>query len=116
MRTAYSRCPNFRKTDVVELSLLVQFIEHLRIMFNLVVRVASRRLKEVELLLPIQSFDDSIDAPAQILPAPVYVQFPRNASALDGKESAIRVLWVLLEEASDELEIRNGAALSVELA
>ena len=64
MRTAYSRCPNFRKTDVVKLSFLVHFIEHLRIMFNLVVRIASRGLKQIELLLPIQSLDDVIDAPA----------------------------------------------------
>lgn len=85
-------------------------------MLNLIVWVASRRLKQIELLLPTEGFEDVIDAPAEILSASIYVQFPGNTSTLDGEERAICVLWVLLEEARDEFKIRNSAALSVEFA
>jgi hypothetical protein len=116
VRTTYSLCPNLRQTDVVKLSFLDQFIEHVRIVFNLILRVASRRLKQIEPLRPTQRLEDIIDAPAQILPAPVHPQASGDPTTLDGEEDAIGVRWVLLEEAGDELEIRNGKALSVELA
>jgi hypothetical protein len=116
VRTAYGLCAHFRQTDVVKLSLLDQFIEHLRIVFNLVIRIAPRRLEQIELLRPTQGLEDVVDAPAQILPAPVHRRFPGNQSALDGEEDAISVLRVLFEEASDELQVGNGEALSVELA
>ena len=74
-------------------------------MFNLVVRTATRRLKQIEPLLSTQSFEDVIDgvfdAPAQTRAASVYFQLPRKTSALDGKENAICVLWILLKEAGD---------------
>lgn len=71
-------------------------------MFDLVVRVASRPLQQIKPLLPIQSFDIVIVAPAYILSAFVYVKFPRNTSTPDEEESAIFVPWVLLEKAGDE--------------
>ena len=64
VRAAYGLCPNFRETDIVELSFLNHFIEHLRIMLNLILRVASGRFEQIELLRPAQSFEDGIDAPA----------------------------------------------------
>ena len=64
VRAAYGLCLNFRETDVVELSFLNHFIEHLRIMLNLIIRVPSGRLEQIELLRPTQGFDDVIDAPA----------------------------------------------------
>jgi hypothetical protein len=85
-------------------------------MLNLILRVASRGLEQIEPLRPPQCLKDIIDAPAQILPAPVRHQALREPTALDGEEGAIGVRWVLLEEASDELEIRGGKAFSVELA
>jgi hypothetical protein len=42
-------------------------------MLNLIFRIASRRFEQIELLRPTQSFDDVIDAPAQVLFAPVYI-------------------------------------------
>jgi hypothetical protein len=60
VRMAYSLCLNFRQTDVVKLSFLDQFIEHIRIMFNLVVVVASRWLEQIEPLRPTQGFEDVV--------------------------------------------------------
>jgi hypothetical protein len=74
-------------------------------MFDLIVRVASRRFEEVEPFCTTQGFEDIIDAPALIISAPVYRRVAGNQSALDGKESAI---WAGLKEASDETEIGNG--------
>lgn len=116
MRTTYGLSPNLRQTDVVKLPFLDQFIEHLRIVFNLILRIASRRLEQIKLLRPTQRLEDIIDAPAQILPAPVHRQASGDSAALDGQKDAVSVRRVLLEEASDELEVRDGEALSVELA
>jgi hypothetical protein len=73
LRAAYGLCPNFRQTDVVELSFLNHFIEHLRVMLNLILRVTSRRLEQIQLLRPTQGLEDVIDAPAKVLSAPVYI-------------------------------------------
>jgi hypothetical protein len=73
LRAAYGLCSNFRQTDVVELSFLNHFIEHLRIMLNLIIRVTSRRLEQIELLRSTQGLEDVIDAPAKVLSAPVYI-------------------------------------------
>ena len=45
MGAANSLCTDFRQADVVELSFLYHFIEHLGIVFDFVVRVASRRFE-----------------------------------------------------------------------
>ena len=85
-------------------------------MLNLIVRVASRRFEQIEPLRPAQCFEDVIDAPAEVIPTPVYLYSSGNQSTLNGEESAIRIFGILLKEASDKLEIRNREAISVELA
>jgi hypothetical protein len=64
VRTAHGLCLNFRQTNVVELSFLDHFIEHLHMLLNLILRVAPRRFEQIELLCPTQSFEDVIYAPA----------------------------------------------------
>ena len=85
-------------------------------MLDLVVRVAPRGLEQIEFLRPAQHLEDVVDAPAQVLPAPVHTQLAREKAALDGEENEVLVVGVLLEEARDELEIRYAHALPVELA
>ena len=70
-------------------------------MFNLVVRIVTRELKHIEPLLSAQSSEGVIDAPAYIRSASLYVRLPEKTCALDEEESAICILWVLLEEVGD---------------
>ena len=45
VRAANSVCTDFRQADIVELAFLYHFIEYLGIVFDFVVRVASRRFE-----------------------------------------------------------------------
>src|SRR5712691_5545724 len=69
--SADSLCADFRQTDVIKLSLLHQFIEHFGVVLDLIIRVAPRGLEQVELLCAAEGLEDSIDAPAEVLLAPV---------------------------------------------
>ena len=71
MRAAYRLCTHYRQTDVIELSFLDHFIEETGLLLDRVVRVKSPRLEQVEFLRSTQGSDDGIDAPPQVLPAPV---------------------------------------------
>ena len=112
----YGVCVDFRQTDVVKLSFLDHLIEHFRIVLDLVVRVAPRRLEQIEPLRPAQGLEDVIDAPAQVLPTPVDRELAGDGPTLDREERTVCVFGVLLEEARDQLEVRDGQALSVVLA
>jgi len=110
-----SLCTNFRQTDVIELSFPHQFIEHFGVVLDLVIRVAPRGLEQIELLCPAEGLDDSIDAPAQVLLAPVGIYLAGESPALDGEERAVGVLGILLEEARNEIKVSRAHAWSVEL-
>jgi hypothetical protein len=112
----YSVRVNFRQADVVKLSFLDHLIEHFRIVLDLVVRVGPRGLEQIEPLRPAQGFEDVIDTPAQVLPTPVGRELARDGPTLDGEERTVCVFGVPPKEARDQLEVRGGQALPVELA
>ena len=115
MRAAHGLCPNFGQANVVKLSLLHQFVEHLSIMLDSVVPIDSRWLEQIEPLRSTQGLEDGIDTPTQVLSAPVCFQLARMHSTLDGEESAVCVFWILVEEAGEQFEIRCCQAFSIEL-
>jgi hypothetical protein len=115
MCTTHGLCPNLGQTNVVKLSLLHQFVEHLSIMLDGVVPIKSRWLEQIKPLRSTQGLEDGIDTPTQVLSAPVCFQQARKHSAFDGEESAVCVIWILVEEAGEQFEIRCRQASSIEL-
>ena len=115
MRAAHGLCTNFRQANVVKLSLLHKFVEHLSIMLDSVVPIDSRWLEQIEPLRSTQGLEYGIDTPTQVLSAPVCFQSTRNHATFDGEESAVCIIRILLEEASEQFEIRCCQALSIEL-
>jgi len=77
-------------------------------MLDRIVRIESPWHEYVEPLYSVRCFEDGTDTPAQVIFTPVFHQ---SARALDGEESAVRVHWVLVEEAS-----RDSPYLSLEQA
>jgi len=112
----YSLRSDLRQADVIKLALLDHLIQRFGVLLDLVVSVAPCGLEQIEPLRPAQGLEDRIDAPAQVLPAPVRFQLSGERPAFNGEERAVCVSGVFLEEARDQLEIRCACALPVELA
>lgn len=106
---------NLRQADVVELSFLHQFVERLGVVLDLVIGVAPRGDEQIELLGAAQSLEDGVDAPAQVLLAPVRRELAREGPTLDGEERALGVLGILLKEARKEVKVGRAQGRSVKL-